>query len=228
MQINIEKITDGLLLTSFIDKIKCFIIYGSSVNNKSSLRKSNDVDMCIVLKDRSADLKELSRYLYGNFDNPDFVIYFEDEILSGLPFRDTGVGLFCVEFFAHGVLVWGENIFKEKLAVLDKLEYQKSHLDKIFENILRIRRGYNSKTMSGEEKLIFLNKYTVRLLRGILLYSEHQTYLELEQMEKDEIWDACKSLGVLSEDQMTVYSDPESLYSAFEEISLYVVKQHTK
>ena len=228
MQINIDEIHKSLEQTSFAPKVKSFIIYGSSVNNQSHLRKSNDTDMCIVLSDRCVDLKELSRFLYGNFDNPDFVIYYEDEVYSGLPFRDTGVGSFCIEFFAHGVLVWGENIFKPMLISLDRTEYLKSHLEKIFEYILRIRSGFHSKSMSGEDKLVFLNKYIIRLLRGILLYEGHVTYLELEQLENTAIYSLAKKLEILSSQNVVDFNDSENLYAAFDEISSYVVCKHTR
>jgi len=184
--------------------------------------------MCIVLSSRGVDLKELSRFLYGNFDNPDFVIYYEDEVYSGLPFRDTGVGSFCIEFFAHGVLIWGENIFKPMLTSLDQTEYLRSHLEKIFEYILRIRRGYHSKSMSSEDKLVFLNKYIIRLLRGILLYEGHVTYLELEQLQNIEIYGFAVKLEILSDQNAVDFNDSENLYAAFDKISSYVVNKHTR
>lgn len=51
MNLNIKKVKQNLLLTNFTDSILCFIVYGSSVNNQSCIRKLNDVDLCLALKE---------------------------------------------------------------------------------------------------------------------------------------------------------------------------------
>ena len=56
-KLNIKKIKEDLLLTNFLDDILCFVVYGSAVNNQSYIRKSNDVDLCLVMKSRNVTLK---------------------------------------------------------------------------------------------------------------------------------------------------------------------------
>lgn len=228
MNLNIEKIKENLLLTNFVDNILCFVVYGSSVNNHSYIRKSNDVDLCLVLKDRNVDLQEVSNFIYANFEKPDFTIYFQDEVESTMPFRDIGISYFCIEFFANGVLIHGKNIFKEKLLKLSKEKYKFGHIEKIFEYILRIRRGYYSKDFSSkEEKSNFLNKYTTRLLRGVLLYYEYCTYLELENMQQNKIYILVKKCKIINNKNDTIFSSDISMYKIFEEINLYIVKRNS-
>lgn len=228
MNLNFEKIKENLLLTNFVDNILCFIVYGSSVNNQSYIRKSNDVDLCLVFKDRNLDLEEVSNFIYANFEKPDFTIYFRDEVYSTMPFRDTGIGFFCIEFFANGVLIHGENIFKEKLLKLGREKYKFGHIEKIFEYILRIRRGYYSKIFSSrEEKSGFLNKYITRLLRSVLLYYDYSTYLELENMQQNQIYMLAKNCNIISNKNGPIFSSDISMYQVFEEINLYIVKRNS-
>jgi hypothetical protein len=228
MNLNIKKVKENLLLTNFANNILCFVVYGSSVNNQSYVRKSNDVDLCLVLKDRNVNLEEVSNFIYSNFEKPDFTIYFQDEVESTMPFRDTGISYFCIEFFANGVLIHGENIFKEKLLKLDREKYKFGHIEKIFEYTLRIRRGYYSKTFSSkEERNGFLNKYITRLLRSVLLYYDYSTYLELENMQQNEIYMHAKKCNIISDKVGPIFSSDISLYQVFEEINLYVIKRNS-
>ena len=106
---------------------------------------SDDVDICIVVNNRKADLHQISEFIFTNFKKPDFRIYFQDEIDSNLQFMDIGVGVFAMEYFANGVALFGENIFIKKLSKINKFKLKESYLNKIFEYVIRIRVAYISK-----------------------------------------------------------------------------------
>lgn len=224
MKIEIEKIKKDLAAQPFVDKIVTFLLYGSAVNNVSRERTIHDTDICIVLKDRETDLRIIADFLFDHFKEPDYTIYYKDEIDSSLPFRDRGVGWFAIEFFANGVLICGENIFQDKLKALNLADYRLSHLEKIFEYTLRIRNKYTDRNLNHNEKLRYMNKYVTRLLREILLFNGFSTYMTLENMEKNEIFDLGKNKNIIADDSEVNFFDIESLFKVFNEISLYSIK----
>lgn len=220
--LNIDEVRSNFLKEDFLESVSCFIIYGSSIHRKGR-GVPNDTDICIVLKSRSANLEQITSFCYKNFKNPQFTIYFEDEINSSLPFRDTGVGWFAMEFFSQGIAVYGENIFIKLLENVSHDDYRRSHLEKVFEYILRIRSTFFSQTVSSEYKLVHLNKYVTRLLRGIILFNGFLTYREVESMQQLEIYSFCKKCEILPGDSTVDRASLQSMYKIFEHANMYAL-----
>ena len=224
--LDIEEVKSTLLNEDFVGFLSCFIIYGSSIHRKGK-GVPNDTDICIVLKSRQADLEKIADFCYKNFKNPQFTIYYEDELNSSLPFRDTGVGWFAMEFFSQGTAVYGNNIFIKLLEKVSLNDYRRSHLEKVFEYILRIRSTFLSHTVTSEYKLVYLNKYITRLLRGIILFSGFSTYRQIEAMQQLEIYDFCKKCGVLPGDSTVDLTSLQSMYKIFEQANIYALSIRT-
>lgn len=211
----------------FSKDIVCFIVFGSSVTNHTMGMIPDDVDVCVVAKNRNADLLQISDFIFSSFKKPDFRIYFQDEINSNLPFMDVGIGVFAMEYFASGISLFGENIFIEKLSKISKSKLRESYLNKIFEYIIRIRVAYISKNFTHEYKMWHLRKYIIRLLIDILLYNGHIIYTDLKRLSKYDIIDLCKKYRILKKESVIDFENLENMWALFQEINLYVVGYHT-
>ena len=217
-----------LLNQKFLKDIDCFILYGSSIKNVNFNNAPDDTDICIVINNRNIDLELLSEFIFDNFLNPDFRVYFRDEVDSNLDFVEIGVGMFSVEYFANGFSLYGENIFKDKLSKIDKEKYIESHLNKIFEYFLRIRHEYMSKSNTYEYKRRYIHKYVIRLLRSILLSSGYVTYTQLQNNSKEQIIDLSKKAGIIKNDFKVNFDSTKELYNLFKEINEYIVQKYSK
>ncbi|MBI3633306.1 MAG: NUDIX hydrolase [Candidatus Vogelbacteria bacterium] len=211
---------------SFAKDLTCFIVFGSSVVNNNMGKVPDDVDVCVVVKNRDADLHKISEYIFSSFKKPDFRIYFQDEVDSDLQFVDVGIGVFAMEYFANGVALYGKNIFVDKLKTVSKTKLKESYLNKIFEYILRIRVAYVAKTSTHEYKMWHIHKYVIRLSIDILLYNGFIDYGDLKDLTKYEIINLCKKYAMVSDNTEVDFENLVSMYELFEEISLYVVKSH--
>ena len=220
-------IRSKLLNQKFIKDIECFVLYGSSVKNINFDSKPDDTDICIVVNNRGMDLELLSEFIFDNFENPDFRVYFKDEVNSNLDFVEIGVGIFSLEYFANGFSFYGKNIFKDKMSKVEKSKYIESHLNKIFEYFLRIRREYMSKKNTYEYKRRYVSKYVIRLLRSILLSSDYTTYMQLQNLTKEQIVDFSKEARIIRNDFKVNFDSTKELYNLFEEINEYVVKKYS-
>jgi len=216
-----------LLNQKFLKDLDCFIIYGSSIKNVNFAHKPDDTDICIVANNRDIDLELLSEFIFDNFENPDFRVYFRDEVNSNLDFVEIGVGIFSLEYFANGFSLYGENVFKEKVSKMQKNKYIESHLNKIFEYFLRIRREYMSKNNTYEYKRRYVCKYVIRLLRSILLSGGHATYVQLQNITKEQVVDLSKKVGVIRLDFKVNFDSTKELYNLFQEINEYVVRKYS-
>ncbi len=224
---SLGQVRQKLLQQKFIKDIGCFILYGSYLENFNFNRKPDDTDICIVANNRHIDLELVAEFIFDNFENPDFRVYFKDEVESKLDFVEVGVGLFSLEYFAHGFSLYGENIFKEKIKNIDKQKYIASHLNKIFEYFLRIRREYMSKKNTYEYKRRYVSKYVIRLLRSILLATGLATYVQLQNLTKEQIVDMAKKEGIVKQDFIVNFDSTKELYYLFEEINEYVIKKYS-
>jgi predicted nucleotidyltransferase len=113
MQPFIETLKAEIKNEPFVDSVVCFIIFGSYVYFG---KDPNDVDICVIVKNRNVDLKLLSNYIYSKFKNPDVTIYFKDELESNIPFTDIGNGVFAIEYLSYGIPLYGDNFFKDLFA----------------------------------------------------------------------------------------------------------------
>jgi len=222
-----ENARKDLSIQSFAKDLVCFIVFGSSVVNANTGKVPDDVDICIVANNRKADLHQISEFIFTYFKNPDFRIYFQDEIDSDLQFMDVGVGVFSMEYFADGIVLFGRNIFIEKLPKIDKTKLKESYLNKIFEYILRIRVVYISKNSTYEYKMWHIHKYVIRLSIDILLYNGSIAYSDLKKITKYEIFNLCKDYGILKKETIIDFDNLENMYKLFQEINLYVVDSHS-
>ncbi|MEK7115723.1 MAG: hypothetical protein AAB862_02125 [Patescibacteria group bacterium] len=227
MNKDFEGVKKDLPTQSFAKDLVCFIVFGSSVVNANMGKVSDDVDICIVVNNRKADLHQISEFIFTNFKKPDFRIYFQDEIDSNLQFMDIGVGVFAMEYFANGVALFGENIFIKKLSKINKFKLKESYLNKIFEYVIRIRVAYISKNSTYEYKMWHIYKYVIRLSIDILLYNGYITYSNLKNLTKNEIVNLCKEYGIIKKDTIIDFNSLEKMYELFQEINLYVVNSHT-
>lgn len=222
-----KQIRQKLLQQKFIKDIECFILYGSCIKNVNFSRKPDDTDICIVANNRHIDLELVAEFIFDNFENPDFRLYFKDEIDSKLDFVEIGVGTFSLEYFAHGFSLYGKNSFQEKIENVDKGKYIASHLNKIFEYFLRIRREYMSKKNTYEYKRRYVSKYVIRLLRSILLATGITTYIQLQNLTKEQIVGIAKEAGIVRKDFIVNFDSTKELFSLFEEINEYVIRKYS-
>lgn len=223
-----KEIQKDLPSQDFVKDIRTFIVFGSNVVNNNTGQIPDDIDICVVVKNRTADMDKITQYIFSKFPKPDFRIYVEDELESNLNFVDVGNGLFAMEYFANGLSLYGENIFIEKLQNVDREKLAQSYLNKIFEYILRIRTAYLSPNLTPEHKKWHLNKYVLRLSIDILLYRKHVSYADLKELNKDQIFDLCRKHGIIKEDREIEYGNTESMYDVFTEINRNVVEFHTE
>lgn len=228
MNADFEKVKLRLPDQSFAKDIVCFIVFGSSVTNHTMGMLPDDVDVCVVVKNRDADLFQICNFIFSSFKKPDFRVYFQDEIDSNLPFMDVGIGVFAMEYFANGISLFGENIFIEKSSKIGKTKLRESYLNKIFEYIIRIRVAYISKNSTYEYKMWHLRKYIIRLSIDILLYNGHIRYNDLKKLSKHDIIGLCKKHGILKKESIVNFEDMGNMWDLFQEINLYVVNYHTR
>lgn len=228
MDKNFEVVKEELLSQPFANDLTCFIVFGSSVVNYNLGKVPDDVDVCVVANNRNANLQQISDYIFDNFKKPDFRIYFQDEIDSNLSFIDKGVGVFAVEYFANGTLLFGENIFTDKLTAISKRKMKEAYLNKIFEYIIRIREAYVSRFSTPEYKMWHTFKYVIRLSIDILLYEGHLVYSDLKKLSKHDIIDLCKMNRIVKKDTVIDFDSLGKLYELYQEINLYVVNYHTR
>lgn len=222
MKFTVEALQEELKKESFIESLECFIIFGSYVYcNKDP----NDVDICVVVKDRDANLELLSNYVCSKFENPDLTIYFKDELESGIPFADIGNGIFAVEYLSYGIPLYGENVFKSLLMNVDQSKYRESLLQKAFEYVLRLRVVYYS-DKNTEYKKNYFYKYVTRLAKSILLFLGSD-YSGLMTLSNKEVFGLLIEKGIikrLGEDT----SDLDSLFKLFEELNLFLLTLEIK
>ncbi len=227
MNATFERVEGELPNQPFAKDVVSFIVFGSSVFNANRSRKPDDVDVCVVVRDRTTDLKPVADYIFTVFEKPDFRIYFLDEVNSDLHFMDKGVGVFALEYFSHGRCLYGENIFIDKLKTAEKQRLKDSYLHKIFEYIIRIREAQIAKTSTPEYKSWHINKYIIRLLIDILLYNSYVTYADMKKMSPQEVVDMCKQHNIIRQDAEANFDDSEKMYGLFQEINNYVVAAHS-
>ncbi|MEK7129113.1 MAG: hypothetical protein AAB858_02060 [Patescibacteria group bacterium] len=70
MNKDFEGVKKDLPTQSFAKDLVCFIVFGSSVVNANMGKVSDDVDICIVVNNRKADLHQISEFIFTNFKNP--------------------------------------------------------------------------------------------------------------------------------------------------------------
>ncbi len=222
-----EAVKEELPLESFAKDLTSFIVFGSSIFNYMG-KAPDDVDVCVVVNNREADLQKISDYIFDSFAKPDFRIYFQDEVESNLSFMDKGIGVFAAEYFASGISLYGENIFVKKLKSINKRSLRQAYLNKIFEYIIRIRVAYFSRNSTPEYKMWHTLKYVIRLSIDILLFEGHIKYSDLSKVSKYSIIDLCKKYGIVRKETPVDFDSVEDLYSLYCEINKYVVSYHTK
>lgn len=226
MNESFEKIGDLLPKQFFATDIECFLVFGSSVVNNTMGNSPQDVDVCVVVRNRTADLQSITEFIFKYFPGPDYRIYFLDELNSSLPFMDKGVGVFAMEYFADGVSLYGENIFINLLKNVDKNRLKESYLNKIFEYVIRIREVKHSLAYDGKYKLWHIHKYSMRLIIDILLYNEIIQYQDLKKNTKFELFELAKKFNIIPSDTVINFDSSISLYQLFDNVNLYLVNSH--
>lgn len=220
-------IAEDIASQPFAPDVESFIVFGSNIWNQVMGATPGDTDICIVVNNRDTDLERITDFLFSRFTNPDYRIYFKDEVESDLQFMDKGVGVLALEYFSLGTVLYGENIFIEKLKRVNRAQLKESYLNKIFEYIVRIREAHFSKRNSIEYKHWHINKYIVRLLIDLLLYYDYISYPSLQHLTKQDIIERAKQAGILSQNTVVDFEDTHKLYAVFEEINKWVVAAHT-
>lgn len=226
MNTDFETVKGLLPKQSFIKDLECFVVFGSSVVNSTMGNTPQDVDVCVVVRNRDADLQSITEFIFKCFPGPDYRIYFLDELKSNLPFMDKGVGIFALEYFANGISLYGENMFINLLQKADKRKLKESYLNKIFEYVIRIREVKHSLAYDGKYKLWHIHKYSVRLLIDILLYKDILEYYELKNRTKFDLVELAKDSGIIPGDISVNFDSSNSLYQLFDKINLYLVETH--
>lgn len=206
----IKHLRDDFATLSLRDDVECYLIFGSLVSIPS-LVLNRDIDLCIVLKNRSERaLEHLGYYLKSNFIEPDATVYFSEELESSIPFRDIGNGLFALEYFALGTLIHGKNIFFDMLNSISKIEYKRSLLEKIFDYILRLRRCFLVET-DISALASYSEKYLQRVLIDILLYIDMESLSVLSKESQFLIFNRCAFAGLFPFEYFTSLNDNSSI-----------------
>ena len=223
MNTDFTTVKDLIPKQPFASDLISFIVFGSSVANSNTMSEPQDVDVCVVVRDRSADLQCITEFIFKCFPGPDYRIYFLDELQSGLPFMDKGVGVFALEYFADGLSLYGENIFINLLKDTNKEKLEESYLNKIFEYVIRIREVRHSLAYDGKYKLWHIHKYIIRLIIDILLYKDIFSYTELKSKTKFDLLEAAREQGFFQKELNVNFDSSSSLYLLYEQINLYLV-----
>lgn len=218
MEFTIEILREELRKEPFINSVDCFIIFGSYVYFG---KDPNDADICVVVKDRNANLELLSNYVCSKFKNPDLTIYFKDELESGIPFTDIGNGIFAIEYLSHGIPLYGDNFFKSLLLNVDRNKYKESLFQKAFEYVLRLRVVYYS-NKDVEYKKSYFCKYVIRLAKSILLFLGSD-YSELMTLNNEEIGKMLVQKGVIKKQKQEDFGSLVYLFTLFEELNLFLL-----
>jgi hypothetical protein len=209
----------------FVKDLNCFIVFGSSVANSNMGKAPQDVDVCVVVNNRNADLQSVTEFIFKCFPGPDYRIYFLDELNSKLPFMDKGVGVFAMEYFANGISLYGKNIFSEMIKNVDKIKLKESYLNKIFEYVIRIRETRYSLAHDGKYRFWHIHKYLIRLIIDILLYEEVIRYEDLRYKSKYELIEHAKDAGIIPQEVEVNFDSSNSLYLVFDTINRYLVSR---
>ena len=223
MNMEFSLVKELLAKQPFSKDLVCFIVFGSSVVNSNMGNAPQDVDVCVVVKNRNADLQSITEFIFKCFPGPDYRIYFQDEIDSRLPFMDKGVGVFAMEYFANGMSLFGDNIFINKLNEIDKNKIKESYLNKIFEYVVRIREVRYSLSFDGKYRFWHIHKYIIRLIVDILLYKGIISYKELTHKSKHDLLELSKINGIVSKDTVVNFDSSVSLYALYDEVNMYLV-----
>jgi len=184
------------------DSVVCYLLFGSLVNIPS-LTLNRDVDLCFVLRSRSADvLGDVREYLHSRFVNPDVTVYYVEELDAPLPFRDIGNGLFALEYLALGTTIYGRNIFVDMLERASRVDYRRSLLEKIFDYVLRIRRCFLVER-DDAAKLAYVDKYLQRLIVDILLFREAASLASLSAMHREDVFTSGAKEGLFNQELLS-------------------------
>lgn len=227
MNADFDTVKNLLHTQHFITDVLCFIVFGSSVVNSNTGTAPQDVDVCIVVRNREADLQSITEFVFKCFPGPDYRIYFLDELESNLPFMDKGVGVFALEYFADGISLYGENIFRNLLKNIDKNKLKESYLNKIFEYVIRIREVKHSLAYDGKYKLWHIHKYIIRLIIDMLLYNEVFSYAELKNKTKLDLLELARKNNFFPTELEVNFDSSNSLYKLYDYINLYLVRSTT-
>ena len=228
MNMDFNEVRELLAKQPFAKDLTCFIVFGSSVANSNMANAPQDVDVCVVVNNREADLQSITEFIFKCFPGPDYRIYVLDEIKSELPFMDKGVGLFAMEYFANGVSLYGDNIFVEALKNISSDKLRDSYMDKVFEYIIRIREVRFSLAHDGKYRFWHIHKYIIRLIIDILLYENVIKYCDLHSKSKYELIAMAKENGIISQSIDVNFDSSTSLYLLYDQINLYLVNKKFK
>lgn len=216
-QVFVSSLKEEISVQTFCQDLECFIIFGSYVYSGSDPK---DVDICVVLNNRNADIQSVTNYIYSRFENPDITLYFKDELVSRVPFTDIGNGIYAIEYLSYGVAVYGDNFFRELLKKINKEKYKESLLQKAFEYVLRLRVIYYS-NKSEEEKKNYFYKYVFRLSKSLLLFLG-EDYFDLMKLSNEEIVVLLNNRNIIKT-KKEGYNDLQSLFFLFEELNMFLL-----
>lgn len=222
-----SQITAALEMQLFSKDISCFLVFGSGVFHTSGT-SPQDTDVCVVVKNRNADLQSITEFIFKHFNGPDYRIYFEDEVFSSLPFMDKGVGTFSLEYFSDGICLHGNNIFVEKLNSIDEYSLKQSYLNKIFEYIIRIREVRYSLVHDGKYKLWHIQKYLSRLIIDMLLYKNIIKYKDIKKYTRPDILTLAQTNNFFDKSIKIDYDSSNNLYLIYEQINEYLIRDFLK
>lgn len=228
MNMDFETVRRLLPEQPFAKDITSFIVFGSSVVNSTMGSEPQDVDVCVVVQERSADLQSITEFVFKCFPGPDYRIYFLDELKSSLPFMDKGVGVFAMEYFADGISLFGKNIFVDLLKNIEPRKLRESYLNKVFEYVIRIREVKHSLAYDGKYKMWHIQKYLVRLVIDVLLHDGILTYADLKNKTKYDLMNLIAKSGLLKSSDHINFDSSNSLYAAFDEINMNLVKRYSE
>lgn len=199
---------------SCIENIDCFLVYGSLTKERQD-NEPGDADIIIVADNLSSDLSSLFSLIQSKFRRLDVQVFETSEIESGTAFIGRE---FTLEYLSKGISLHGHNLFQEQSERVIELQYKESMLIRANDYVQRVRKLYYSRGDNPDQKIEFMNKYTTRLSRSILLMYGVATYEQLEAFTPEEIYGKMVNNGFLSRETEFVLDgrhQPGEVYNYF-------------
>lgn len=207
-----NRVVSEIKKSNLAENIVSLVVFGSQVNGTSSIQK-NDYDFCLVLRKKRYDDLNLIKDIFNEFfSNLDITIYYENEIMSDLPFRDIGTGCFALNYLSCGEAIIGENIFQKEFKMVSKKLYQRALKEKMFDYVLRLRKAYII-CDSKNDQMTFFEKYLARILLDLMIYDKPEDLKKMIKLSSSEIMALAVKNGIIrvdmskkdSSDGMTTY-----------------------
>src|ERR1035437_83240 len=172
-----QRLLDSPILRAHIVSI----IWIGSLSRSSDVHDTSDLDIQIILdRPNLESTQQLARVL-DDYPNIDLSIVYRPDIFDSsahLDFQDGTKGPFFIQVLADGILLHGEDLYRDVASTLSLAMVRPSLMFTIREYISRLRV---MATRGGEPSLAF-KKYCVKLLKDVLVHDGRLALVEMTRM----------------------------------------------